>query len=212
VTRLPAIPSREETPEDERASYDLIAAKVALPGPNVHPAQSMTPYWTALMHTPAIASALTNLGRLIVTQAGNQGRWTSADHQFADLILSFELDYWGYLALHTPMAVRDGVRIEAIEALRDGRESDLSEDERQLVCFIRAVISGSVTDQSFAEMESRLGSLRGVIEFSMLVLLLHLHLRLKQVLDVPVMTPGDFDEMLGKLRAGTGHVPALGRQ
>ena len=54
-------------------------------------------------------------------------------------MLPLDSGYYGLVAHHTPRAITKGVRIEAIEAVRDGREELLTDHEYQNVEFIRAV-------------------------------------------------------------------------
>jgi hypothetical protein len=91
-----------------------------------------------------------------------------------------------------------------IEALRDRHEEDLTEDERNLVQFIRQVVDGSVTDNSFEWMTRRLnGNERGLVEYVFMILYLLVHVRLMQIFDIPGITPEEFDELLDAFRGGT---------
>ena len=90
--------------------------------------------------------------------------YSHADREFVDEVISAD---WGYdvvLPLHIPDALASGVRLEAIEALRSGRDDLLTDDERFLATFIRQVESRTLTDESWERMVKRIG-LRGAVEY-----------------------------------------------
>ena len=72
-----------------------------------------------------------------------------------------------------------GVRAEAIIALHEDREQDLTEEERRLTNYIRAVAGGTVDDEAWAWVVNHFG-LRGAVEYSALIAHLLLTFRLMQ--------------------------------
>jgi hypothetical protein len=210
VTRTPPRPDRAEVPESERADYDALVAARFTPyyAGEIHPKATSADYYGALLNTPAVVAALSRLGSTVLALGNRAQTWSAAEHELISLVLAFDLGYLPLLAYHTPHAVVSGVRLEAIEALRDGREEALTEDERRQVRYVRAVAGGGVDDALWDELVDRFGSVRGAIEYSLLVLILQLHLRMHQVLDVPGIDRGELDELLAGIRTGTFPLPA----
>jgi hypothetical protein len=96
--------------------------------------------------------------RKLLRGAGyHEGSYSHADREWVDQVLSYHWSYFGVLRVHTPDAVAVGVRLEAIEALHEGREQDLTDDERLLAHYIRQVADGAVTDETESQILDRLG-------------------------------------------------------
>jgi hypothetical protein len=211
MSRPPEVRDRSELSPNEWGDYDYIIGQYSplMPdGDVVHDAATPYPYYKALLAAPPAAAALSRVGRRLHDRFGAPGAYTPGEHELIDIVLSFELGYWGLLAFHVPGAVAEGVRVDAIAALRDGREGELTPDERQQVEFIRAVIAGEVTDEQWNAMEERFGDDRTVLEYSMHILLLQMHVRLHQVLGMPAISEEAFDELLTELKSGARALPA----
>ena len=111
------------------------------------------------------------------------------------------------LGSHLHDAVAVGVRVEAIEALRAGREEELTDDERELTEYIRQVRDGRVTDESFAAMERRLGR-RGVVEYTGFIMFLVLTIRLIEAFTGATgPTDEQIDEWIREYKEGTRQAP-----
>lgn len=211
TSRPPAKPRREEIDELELEDYDYVVARFETGySEATHPRATTRLEYEALLNSPSIAAAFTRLGMAILRSGGVAGSWSHADHEFIDISLSYELGYYGMLAYHTPHAIAAGVRIEAIEALHDGREELLTDDERQQLMFIRDVISGTLSPESWKEMAARLGSTRGVVEYVFFILYLQVHVRLHQALEIPGISREEQAALLRDLRAGAFPVPVAG--
>jgi hypothetical protein len=165
------------------------------------------PHFEAMNVSPPLGAAVSRLGREIMQLQGKPGTFTGADHEMIDMVLALDSGYYALLAGHTPAAIGFGIRIEAIEALRDGREERLNENERQQVEFIRAVRDGSMTDEIWFKMKERLGTQRGVVEFVYFVLLLQLHHKFCWAIGAPEMPREAFDKMLAEFKDGTRKPP-----
>jgi hypothetical protein len=105
------------------------------------------------------------------------------------------------MAGHGSLAIQAGVRPDALEALRDGREQDLTEDERQLVEFTRAVRDGKVTQAIWLRMVERLGSERGAIECAFVILLVLFNHLLASAMGVPDMASEELDALFAGFRS-----------
>jgi hypothetical protein len=206
VSRPPARPNPNEFSSEERELYDEAIRRVAGWGGS-EPTSDFepNPYFSVLLNSPLITARQTAMGSA-VRSIGNRGdSYSHADREWVDQVLSYGFDYYGVLALHTPDAIAVGVRLEAIEALRDGREEDLSEDERLLTEYIRQVINGRVTTESYDRIEARLGR-RGAVEYTYFIAYLLMVIRLHMAFGVPSPTREDIDVLLKGLRDGTSEV------
>lgn len=214
MSRPPRVPSRDEVPEDERANYDAIvkaahfSLEVTKDGEKAfewNHSNLFMDYYSRLLVNPDAARAIRLVGG--ATRKGEyfegSGSFSAADHELIDLVLCFDADYWALLRIHTPSAVVAGVSVDTIEALRDRREDELDDDTKFVVRFIREVAGGTLTDESWDRMESRLGTERGVVDFVILILILQLHVRLHHVFKIEPISKEEYADMLAALRSGT---------
>jgi len=165
------------------------------------------PHFRALSVSPPLAVQLSKFGYAVMSRQGQPKSFTQHDHEMIDLVLPLDSGYWALLAGHTPAAIAGGIRIAAIRALRDGMEQLLTEDEREVVGFIRAVRDGAVTDDMWVRMMERIGSERGVVEYVYLICLLIFHHKFCWAVGAPEMTRDAFDRMLSEFEDGTRPVP-----
>jgi hypothetical protein len=174
----------------ELEAYDAVLARM-VPMRNTVPglepefdeeigAPDIGEYWGALLHSPPLAEITIRMGRFVRTAADRGGSYSHADREFVDQVLAADWKTNVVQGHHVPDAVSTGVRIEAIEALRAGRDEDLTEDERLLATFTRATVAGEVDDELFARMRQRLGA-RGLIEYAAFILWLQWIIRMMQL-------------------------------
>jgi hypothetical protein len=162
-------------------------------------------YHGALLNCPPVAAALGRLGA--VARTGSlRGSYTDAERELADVVLSVDFGYNGVLPIHLPDMFAVGVRAEAIDAIRQRREADLTEDELQLVGYIRAVSRGEVTDEWFAAMVDRFG-LRGAVDYTGFVCFLVCTMRMWSALGVRNPADAEIDELIAGLREGRVKIP-----
>jgi hypothetical protein len=200
MQRPPKPPPRNEVAEGDLADYDLVVARQqrlweAAP-------RNSDAYFGALLNGPPVAAEFARLGRLM-REGQVRGTYSDADRELVDMVLSVDFDYRAILALHIPDALACGVRLEAIEALWQRREEDLTEEERFLTAFIRAVATGTVDDDLFTRVCDRMG-VRGAVEYSAFIAFLIMTMRLWQALGVPEPSPAEIDAQLESYRDGTG--------
>jgi hypothetical protein len=203
--RPPELPARETIPEDELDAFDYMLTRVR----GAEQAQITTvggeaygaAYFRAMAGSPALGAALSQLGSLSMEVPGRPGTLSAGDHELIDAILAFDSGYTFLFAGHGPLAVHAGVRPEALAAIRDAREGDLTDDERRQVEFVRAVRDGKVTDEIWASMAERLGSERGAIEYAFFVCLVLFHHLFAWALGVPDMTRDELDGMFRSFTA-----------
>jgi hypothetical protein len=96
---------------------------------------------------------------------------------------------------HLPRALGAGLRPEAVDALRRGKDAELLPRERELAGFVRAVLAGSVDDAGWARMAERLGP-RRAIETAAYALLAFLACRLESALGLDDATDDEIDALL----------------
>jgi hypothetical protein len=209
--RLPKLPQPGAVPESELADLDYMTARI---GTGFGPTTEMVAgqvygaaHFGALAVSPPLAVQLSKLGYAVMAFQDGEKSYTQADHEMIDLVLPLDSGYWAFLAGHTPAAIAGGIRIEAIEALRDRRDDLLTAEEREQVEFIRAVRDGVMSDERWARMMQRMGSERGVVEYVYLICLLIFHHRFCRAVGVPEMQRDAFDRMLQEFKDGTRAIP-----
>lgn len=166
--------------------------------------------YKGLLRSPTLAAAHWEVGTAITKRHSRPGSYTAYEHEMIDEVVSFDAGHYGLLALHVPLAVAAGIRIEAIEALRDRRDSDLAKSELQLVEFIRQVVAGTVTDESWSAMVARLGGERAVVEYTAHILFLNQHVRFMQAVGHPGISQETLGDMLDGIKEGSWRMPDIG--
>jgi hypothetical protein len=178
MARAPEQPRRDQFSGEELQSYDAVIERERNRG-GVGPDGKISAYYGALLNSPTWCYHIASLGRQVRLAGDRSGTYTHADREWVDQVLCKD---WGtnvVMGGHLEDALARGVRLEAIRALRAGREQDLTEDERQLTEYIRQVTQGRVTDESLAAMKKRMGQ-RGVVEYTTFIMFLVLTMRLIQ--------------------------------
>lgn len=192
-------PERTDLPQREHADYDFVRERQANLWADAP--RNSDVYFGALLNTPPIAGALARLGR-VMREGQVRGAYSDADRELVDMVLSVDFDHRAILALHIPDAIAVGVRLEAIEAIWERRESDLIADEQLLAAHIRGVSTGTLTDEQFDAMVERLGK-RGAVEYTAFIAFLVMTIRLWQGLGVPDPPAEEIDNLLRSYREGT---------
>jgi hypothetical protein len=215
--RLPPLADPDDLPEEQREEYDAVMQTVSQYNGTTSVSQARNyvdgepyakGYWSALTQAPRVFTGLRAAGQSVQRSQGEPGSYRPSDHEWIDLILGFDSGYWGLFAGHTPNAITTGVEIDALLAVADGREEDLEDDDRQVVDFIRRVRDGEMTDEAWAAMIERVGTLRGTIELAYFVCALWSHHTMMRALGVPGMDEQAWREMLEEFRSGERDVEA----
>ena len=163
-------------------------------------------YWGALLYSPPMAAITIAMGRFVRTAADGGNTFSHADREFVDQVLAADWKTNVVQGHHVPDAVSSGVRIEAIDALLNGREEELTDDERLLAAYIRATVNGTVDDVLFAAMRERLGP-RGLIEYTGFILWLQWIIRMMQVLGCHDPADAEIRELVAGIKDGSIPVP-----
>jgi hypothetical protein len=195
----PRQPRREEIEEAELAAYETVierARRMGAPDP-----ESDAGYYGRLMLSPLMGNQLSEMGRIVRARGERGDTYSHADREFVDQVLSVDFGTNVVQMLHVPDALATGVRIEAIEALRAGRDEDLSAEESQLADFIRRVVGGRMNREAWEAMEARIGE-RGALEYTIFILFLQLTMRMFQAVGMPDPPDSDIDALLTEFNDG----------
>ena len=164
------------------------------------------PYFGSLANSPPFAAMLARFGTLVRTRGERSDTYSHADRELVDQVLCAD---WGtnvVQLLHVPDGLAAGVRLEAIEALRSGDESRLTDDERQLADYIRRVEGGTVTDEAWDALVGRMG-VRGATEYTVFIAFLIMTIRLHQAFGFPDPSDETIDALVAEFRSGTRSLP-----
>jgi hypothetical protein len=205
VSRRPQ-PPREQIAPEELPAYDSVVGRYQRSRRDrpeeLRHEHDAGHYFGTLLWSPPFAEAMSDLVGVARTRGEHEGTYSHADRELVDQVLCADWMTTCVQRSHIPDAVAVGVRIEAIEALRQGREEELTADERLLVDHVRAVVAGTVTDELYAAIERRLGE-RGAAEYTIFIGVLIMTIRVHQAFGVPEVPNEEIDAMLQGFRDGT---------
>jgi hypothetical protein len=122
-------------------------------------------------------------------------------------VMSDELGINWVLYVHAPDAAASGVRPEAILAVVQGRDEDLTDEERQKADFMRAVARGTMTAELYKAVEDELGA-RGAVELSAFCAHLVKTSRLMQAWGVPDISKEQLEEYVHAIVDGEVELPS----
>jgi hypothetical protein len=168
--------------------------------------EDMGEYRQVLLESPPFAAALAHIGKLVRTRGEFAGSYAHWEREFVNMVLGYDLAYPLEIGTHLGAALDSGVRVEAIDALRRGREEELTDAEAQLASYIRQVVAGQVTDASYKAIETRLG-VRGAVEYTTFIAYLYMVMRLFQAFDIAGPGESEVATMLEDFRTGTKPLP-----
>jgi hypothetical protein len=205
--RPPGQPDIAEFSGDDREAYENVITRERNRG-GVDAEGKTSAYYGSLLRSPQMCYHIAALGRLVRLAGDRDDTYTHADREWVDQVLCFDLRTNVVMRGHLEDALARGVRPEAIKALREGRETDLTGEERQLTEFIRQVRDGRVTDELYEGIQRRMGQ-RGAVEYTIFIMYLVLTMRL-----IEAMTgnhgPTDAELMMeiDEYIAGTRQIPS----
>ncbi len=213
MSRTPSLPSPESIRPEEQEAFERVCARqnaydyksfaAAMPHPVPDwSSGEIQPYFRALLHSPLIADHISELGVVYRTRGELGNSYTHADREWVDMVVSQDLDCPFVQYVHLFDAAAVGVRVEAVKALRAGREHELTPEERQLTDYIRSVMAGKVTDEQYRGMEERMGT-RGTIELTGFVGHLLMTIRVMQAVGGSEWRQEHVDELIEGLLDGS---------
>ena len=210
MSERPFQPSRADVDPSELSHYDRVIERQANYGYNRAEGTEAGPHFGALLQAPVVADALSELGVYYRSRGEVAGSFSHGQREWADVVLGHEMSptiLWG----HMLDAVASGVRVEAIRAIVEGRDWDLEREELILTTYIRQVINGRVTQQSYDELEKLMG-VRGAVEYTAWIGHLQLTARIQAAHHPDYFrtrtTYAMIFERIDSLEAGTADVPA----
>jgi hypothetical protein len=215
----PGLPDRDRVPPDELASYDRVIESQSEfdydsfpePLPGHAPAWFLDgplrqPFYATLLNSPPIAAHISALADFYRGRGEVSGSYTHADREWADMVVGEELNNTAIYYIHMYDAVAVGVRPQAIKALREGTDANLTARERQLAQYIRRVIDRAVDREMYEEIEALLGS-RGALEYTCFVSHLLMVTHMMRAFGLPMREQHEIDELIDAIIAGDVELP-----
>jgi hypothetical protein len=192
-------------PEEHRAIF--AAGAMGAAGEEADPEDRVQPYMGAMLNSPIPMDHLSEMGAFFRRRGEAGNSYAHADREWVDMVLAEELNSWVVYYGHIFDAVAVGVRLEAIRALRQGRDEDLEHDELVKARYIRSVLRNKVTPEGYEGIVELLGR-RGAVEYTALIGFLILTVTLLSAFGSGAgFTPELVDDLLDRIEAGTVDLP-----
>src|SRR5262245_28851330 len=121
-------------------------------------------YHGTLLNSPAFARLFELGGETVRLRGEDADSYSQRDRAFVDHVLSAELRTNAVLAHFVTEGLSLGIDIPTQRAVREGRDGDLSDDDRFLAEYARATVRGELTDEQWERMVQRLGP-KGTLEY-----------------------------------------------
>ncbi len=209
MPRPPRLLDRGKIAPDDLDTYDRVVER---PGANQEAGDGeLSCYWRTLLYWPEYAANRAELSSVVRTAGERPGGFSHAQRELVDQVLMPHMGSNAVAGLHLPDALAAGVRLDAIQALRQGRDEDLNDEEREIAGFVRAVADGRVTDELWSGMEARLGT-RGTVQLTIFITVVQATIRQIQAFGCPDPSDAEFDAMLHAFSTGERRVPADWRE
>jgi hypothetical protein len=202
MPRPPAPPNRDDIPIHELEELDNLVGRF----------KGIMPegYFGVLANSPPLGWRLASAGRQMRQRGNHEGTYSHADREFVDQILLHDFGTNAFRELHTKDALSAGVRVEAIDAIRAGREDEVfTDDEKLLARFIRGVLARKLDDDTWDAMENRLGQ-RGAIEYAIFIAFLQLIVTLYHAFGLPLDSDEKIQDVIDRFKRGEelpSHLP-----
>jgi hypothetical protein len=176
-------------------------------GAEADPRHRVQPYMGAMLNSPEIMDHISELG-VLYRNAGERGDgYAHADREWIDMVLGQELECWGVFYAHMLDGVSNGLRTQALRALRSGRDEELTPEELIKARHIRQVVRGTVTPESYAGIVELFGR-RGAVEYTAFAGHLLMTIRLIQAFGAQDdFTAEMVDELITHIENGTVEIP-----
>jgi hypothetical protein len=205
-------PKRDLVAWDDRGDYEHVLARIK----ELEKGKDMVdgtpagvPAFIALANSPRDGACLSRYELALRDREGKPNTFRVYEHELTAAVYDLDSGYYGFLALRTPFAIAAGVRVEALEALRDHQDDKLTKEEMEHVRFIRAVRDGKMNDAIWNAMKAHMGSERGVVEYTYLVLVRNALHQFSWAVGAPEMPRSEFGKMLADFKSGARKPPPL---
>jgi alkylhydroperoxidase family enzyme len=219
MTWTPQLPDRDTIPDDERAAYDsVVERQLAYSYADyvkrfIHeemrqsfPGDRIQPYFAALLNSPRVAAGMSDLGAVYRTRGDTPDGLAHAHREWVDIVVCDEVRCRFVLYGHAADAVASGVRAEAVLAIVQGRDEDLTADERLRADFVRAVVRGTMTAELYTAVQDEVG-VRAAVEMTAFTGHLIKTMRLMQAWGIADITNALLEEYVQAIVDGRVELP-----
>ena len=201
----PKQPARASLAPNEQSMWDDVIERARKQAPT-RDVDTDAGYYGRLLQSPPASYHLSELGRFFRGVGDRPGSYSHHDREVVDQVFAADWKTNCVAITHINDALAVGVRMELIEALRYGREHELTEDEAGLVSFIRKVVTGKMDKATWDRIETRMGE-RGVVEYACFILFLQTTMRGIQLMSGGVEpSDAEIDQMIADLKSGKREV------
>ncbi|MCR5879579.1 hypothetical protein [Phenylobacterium sp. J367] len=196
----PRQPPRSEIRPEDLEAYESVIERARTHGGAADPEKDAG-YYGRMLLAPRLSNHMSEMGRIFRALGDRGDSYSHADREFVDQVLAADFKTNIVAKMHINDALSTGVRMEAIEALRYGREEALTDDEAFLAMFIRKTIAGAMDAPTWERMEARIGE-RGTLEYAMFVLFLQATMRSIAMVGNREPSDAEIDQIIADLKSG----------
>jgi hypothetical protein len=196
--RIP-VSAREDVSEAELEAYDTIMARVKARG-QATPSQ----YNAAMLRSPLLGAAVNQLGRAVRVAPLNSDTYTHVDFELVVHALGVDAGFLEHH--HITDALAQGVSADALQAILEGRDAGLGDEESCVVQFARGVVHDRMTDTLW-EAVCTLRGTRAAVDLSILAGFVWATLRWQHAWGVAGITVDEAHALLRSHREGTLELP-----
>jgi len=184
-------PRRSDLAAADQALYDYAVSRQypdAAPGDE----RDLGHYHGTLLNSPEFARFFEMGGETVRMRGEDPESYSQRDRAFVDHVLSRELATNAVLAHFVTEGLSLGIDMPTQRAVREGRDEDLSDDDRLLADYIRATVRGELSDALWERMIERLGP-RGTLDYTCFITFLLMTIRNIQATCGAAAEPSDAD-------------------
>ncbi len=197
----PRQPARSEIAPEDMEAYEFTIERAGrhagAPDPETDAA-----YYGHLLLSAQTSLRLGQLGVYFRALGERGDSFSHGDREFVDQVFAADWKTNCVAEWHINDALSTGVRLEAIEALRYGREHELTEREALLASFIRKVVTGKMDADTWNRVEADMGE-RGVMDYACFILFLQTTMRGIQLTSGGQEPSDEFiDQMIADFKSG----------
>ena len=157
-------PRRADMAPEDQELYDYAVSRQY---PDAEPGEErdLGAYHGTLLNSPAFARLFELGGETVRMRGEDADSYSQRDRAFVDHVLSAELNTNAVLSHFITEGLTLGIELPTQRAVREGRDEDLSDDDRFLATYIRATVRGECSDELWERMITRLGP-KGTLEYT----------------------------------------------
>jgi hypothetical protein len=166
-------------------------------------------YHGTLLNSPAFARLFELGGETVRMRGEDPDSYSQRDRALVDHVLSAELETNAVLGHFITEGLSLGIDIPTQRAVREGRDEDLSADDRFLAEYARATVRGELSDEQWERMVGRIGP-KGALEYTSFINYLLMTIRNIQATCGRAGEPSDeeIERLLSDYETGARAAPA----